>query len=275
MEVLKVCVLVQSFPSTFSDGNSCTQRAPLMPGNLDAHNSSRILSPPHGKKQKAMTDKAASHQSKGRAIPCAQDLLQPQIARRKLTPEQPVVIWSSKGFLLLLLCAFLTLSCRRQQNEAESQANEARRAEIGRAAQARLDAIKGYVNGLDFSRMPRATSPYVVEKILVLDGLTEGIWGEGQHLTGSDPFTNNIEDAGTVVLINKSSDQVGEYSDGKPAYRVSYEMKIIDKKARMLIEERRFEGEDPPRSKSGRGEATGNPPPAITIINYLRSLPHK
>lgn len=82
------------------------------------------------------------------------------------------------------------------------------------------------------------------------------------------------EEVGTIVLLERSDERVGTYTDGAGAYVTTIEVTIIDKSIPMIIGRKSFRGENPLSAKYGYGANYGLPP-TIEIIDFLKGLPRR
>jgi hypothetical protein len=81
----------------------------------------------------------------------------------------------------------------------------------------------------------------------------------------------------TVVQVRVTNKEVCEYLNGRKGVKQTFHLTVIDKASWTKIDERSFDGGDPPDSlplKGGGGtkEAVTGPLPAKEIYSYLRGL---
>jgi hypothetical protein len=96
--------------------------------------------------------------------------------------------------------------------------------------------------------------------------------GEGADLQAATP-----REAVTVVQVRVTNREVRKYLNGRKGVKQTFHLTVIDKATWRRIDERSFEGGDPPdsiRLKGGGGthEPVTGPLPAREIYSYLRGL---
>ena len=96
---------------------------------------------------------------------------------------------------------------------------------------------------------------------------------------GARMMTNAItpQEAITVVQVRTTNKEIRKYLNGRKGLKETFHLTVIDKATWTKIDERSFEGGDPPdsiRLKGGGGtsEPVTGPLPAKEIYSYLRRL---
>lgn len=81
------------------------------------------------------------------------------------------------------------------------------------------------------------------------------------------------EDVDTVVLLREHSVKVGKYSNGADAYRVDWDVTIIDKSIKKIVGNRTCAGGSPPH-KIRRSSSSGSGAPEVKpVVDWIISLP--
>jgi len=82
------------------------------------------------------------------------------------------------------------------------------------------------------------------------------------------------EDVGTVVQLHWDKLQVGSYN-GKPAWKQSCQVRVMDKPSGELIETQPFWGGDPPSAIDSNASAGWGSRPDKEIVEFLGTLPRQ
>jgi hypothetical protein len=82
------------------------------------------------------------------------------------------------------------------------------------------------------------------------------------------------EDVGTVVQLNWSEQQIGEYDDKAGAFVHLCTVNVVDLAKKQVVASRSFRGGEPPQEKSSSGSAYGSKP-TQDIVNFLKGLPRQ
>jgi hypothetical protein len=118
-------------------------------------------------------------------------------------------------------------------------------------------------------------SPYVKGKVIPVefkDGAKDIDWIYWDM--PKDLRADNPDEVGTVVWLEWSDKQVGEYTDNSKALVWLCKVSVIDLGAKTLVGQRDFQGSDPPQSDSGSGDVHGSKP-TKEIVDYLKNLPRQ
>jgi hypothetical protein len=116
------------------------------------------------------------------------------------------------------------------------------------------------------------TEPYIQGKLIIVDVdkkcFDDIIFYIQEELRASSPT-----EVGTVVRLHWGKQVVGyyEYSRDK-AYRVTCLVQVIDWTKKIIVGEKYFIGEDPPKMKDLHGSGVGKAP-TVEIETYLAGLP--
>jgi hypothetical protein len=87
------------------------------------------------------------------------------------------------------------------------------------------------------------------------------------------PFARTPEEVGTVVIVWATREEAFTYGDGAKAYRIRWDIKVVDLAARAVVHTRPCPGDDPKTWKAwGSGDLIG-PAPWLHLIRGLRELP--
>jgi hypothetical protein len=154
-----------------------------------------------------------------------------------------------------------------------------------------FEKFVGENNTLPDQKIEAGKSPYLAGKIVVLDVGEyrvinygkEADWDLGKldksnvslpiyNILPENLKATNPEEVGTVVLIKWDRAYYGSYIGAGNAYKINCIVSVVDKKRNLLIDQKNFEGGNPPYSIKGKGDGYGNAP-SEEILNYLTSLP--
>ena len=121
-----------------------------------------------------------------------------------------------------------------------------------------------------------STSPYRIGRVLVVHSAGDAI---GSILT-KDTLTNVVaispEQVSTLVCVGeKVLSEVGHYTSGDAAYRVSRDVCIIDWTTGNIIYKTTLRGSTPPAAKTKSGSGTGSDPEYAELPGFISSLTEK
>lgn len=114
-------------------------------------------------------------------------------------------------------------------------------------------------------------NPYIIGKVIAIN-MQDGELDDVYYKLPNILKAKSHEEIGMVVWLEWGEKLIGTYTDGWKGYAHTCNITIIDFSNNTVVDEKYFEGADPPDSKDIGGDVWGSMP-TKDIVKYIEALP--